>query len=148
MNNLPRSAAVSVALSAPLAGGVSAQTLNLPPTHTSGGVGYLSGGIGRDESTAIEKASPQWPLTLEFAVRDRQRAEFVANVDVTVRDAKGHQALRAKAAEPFVLAKLPPGHYAVGATIGGRVLHEHVVVGNGKPAKLVFVWPAGSDTTS
>ena len=39
------------------------------------------GGIGQDESTAIEKACRQWPLTLEFAIRDKHHADFVADVN-------------------------------------------------------------------
>ena len=116
----------------------------LPPVHKSGQIEYLSGGIGRDEATAIESASRQWPLTLEFAVKDRQRADFAADVKVIVRDAKGHAALQTTADGPFLLAKLAPGHYAVDATLAGKTLHENVLVKHGQPAKAVFVWPTGA----
>ena len=112
--------------------------------HKSGQIEYLSGGIGRDEAAAIESASTQWPLTLEFAVKDRQRADFAADVKVVVRDAKGHAELQATADGPFLLAKLTPGHYAVDATLAGKTLHEKVLVKQGHPAKAVFVWPTGA----
>ena len=116
----------------------------LPPVHRSGAVEYLSGGIGKDEATAIEGAARHWPLTLEFAVKDKQRADFAADVKVLVRDAKGHKALEATADGPFLLARLTPGRYSVEASLGGKTLHEKVLVKPGHPAKALFLWPAGT----
>jgi len=113
----------------------------LPPVQRAGSVEYLSGGIGTDESMAIESASRQWPLTLEFAVKDGQHADFTADVNVVVRDAKGHTALQTVASGPFLLARLAPGSYEVDATLGGRTLHQKVLVKHGAPARAVFVWP-------
>ena len=48
----------------------------LPPIHKVGAIEYLSGGIGQDESSAFERVSRQWPLTLEFAVNDKARADY------------------------------------------------------------------------
>ena len=107
-----------------------------------GTVEYLSGGIGLDESRAIESASRQWPLTLEFAARDRQHADFLSDVKVRVRDARGHDALEATSEGPFLLAKLPPGAYVVEATLEGRTLRENVVIRPHQPAKALFVWRA------
>jgi hypothetical protein len=118
---------------------------SLPLVQRSGAVEYLSGGIGVDESTAIESASRRWPLTLEFAIKDRQRADFAADVAVKVRDAKGHAVLDTTAGGPFLLAKLVPGAYTVDATLAGKTLHAKVNVQSGQPAKSVLVWPAGTD---
>jgi hypothetical protein len=123
-----------------LGGGLARAAMVLPPVHKMGSIEYLSGGIGLDESKAIESASRQWPLTLEFAAKDRQRADFMADVKVRVRDARGHDALDATSDGPFLLAKLPPGSYDIDATAGGKTLHEHVVVKPHQPTKAVFVW--------
>lgn len=120
----------------------------LPPVNHSGAVEYLSGGIGHEESSAIEHASKNWPLTLEFAVKDKKHAEFTADVKVVVRDAKQHEALQAEANGPFLLAKLKPGKYEVDATLDGKTLHEKVDVKHGHPAKLMFVWPSGTAAKS
>ena len=120
-------------------------TTGLPPVQRSGEVEYLSGGVGTEQATAMSNASRQWPLTLEFVIKERKRDEFAAGVDVSVRDARGHAALQAKANGPFLLARLAPGEYAVEATLDGKTLHEKVVVKSGHPAKAVFVWPAGTD---
>lgn len=134
---------VASALGAMLVGGALAQAATtLPPVHKMGSVEYLSGGIGLDESRAIESASRQWPLTLEFAAKDRQHADFLADVKVRVRDARGHDALEATSDGPFLVAKLPPGSYVVNATVGGKTLRENVVIKEHQPAKAVFFWPA------
>lgn len=131
-----------------LMGSALAQANSLPPVHKFGQVEYMSGGIGKDESTAIQAAGRKWPLTLEFAEKDGRRADFVADVKVLVRDAAGHPALQAQAAGPFMLAKLAPGRYNVEATLAGKTLQEPVIVKQDQPAQVAFVWPAGTDQTN
>jgi hypothetical protein len=70
MSKVIRKTARTTALGSLLLGGALAQAAALPAVHTAGHVQYLSGGIGKDESQAIENASKHWPLTLEFAVKD------------------------------------------------------------------------------
>ena len=148
MRNLIHKAAIAATLGALSMGGAVVQAaVALPPVHTSGHVEYMSGGIGQDEATAIERASKRWPLTLEFAVKDKHRDAFAANVNVVLRDAEGHAALEATSVGPFLLAKLSPGRYAVDATLAGKTLHEKVVVKHGQPTKAVFLWPAGTGET-
>jgi hypothetical protein len=136
--------AVSATLGVMMGGAFAQAAPTLPPLHDRGNVEYLSGGIGLDESAAIRSASKQWPLTLEFAVADHPHADFVADVRVVVRDAKGHAALQATSDGPFLLAKLPPGRYTVDATFADQTLHEKVVVSQHKPARAVFVWSSGT----
>ena len=115
---------------------------SLPAIQHSGTVQYLSGGIGDAESSAIQNAAKQWPLTLEFAIKTPHGAEYAADVDVQIKDAHGRTALDTQAQGPFLLAKLPPGSYNVDATLAGKTLHQHVVLQSGQPAKAVMVWPA------
>ena len=148
MRTVFHKAAMAATMSALMMGGAIAQAATtLPPVHKSGQVEYLSGGIGEDQAAAIEHAGKQWPLTLEFAVKGKHRAQFAADVNVVVRDAKGQTALQANADGPFLLAKLVPGHYAVEATFAGKTLHEKVDIKHGHPAKAVFLWPAGTGDT-
>jgi hypothetical protein len=119
-----------------LTGGALAQaSIPLPPAHTSGSVEYLSGGIGADESAAIRNASGQWPLTLEFAIKDRQRADFAADVKVRIRDARGNEVLQATSEGPFLLARLAPGSYAVEATLAGQTQRRKVDVKAGQSSQ-------------
>lgn len=145
MKKNPSTKLLALALAAvSLVAGAAQAAPALPPLQHGGGVEYLSGGIGQSEAQAIESAARHWPLTLEFAVKDKQRADFAADVKVLVRDAKGHTALEAVAGGPFLLAKLAPGRYSVEARFAGKTLHEKVLVNAGHPAKAVFLWPAGT----
>ncbi|CDG85268.1 carboxypeptidase-like regulatory domain-containing protein [Janthinobacterium agaricidamnosum] len=117
----------------------------LPAIHKSGAVEYLSGGIGLDESTAIKSASKSWPLTLEFSVQSAQRAQFASDVKVEVHDAKGVLVLQATAGGPYLLARLAPGSYRLQATLAGKSLQRQVRIKAGAPARVVLVWPAGTN---
>ena len=140
------SVAQATSIGALLLGGTLAlATTTLPPVQHSGAIEYLSGGVGIEQATAMSNASPHWPLTLEFVIKAPKRDEFVAGVDVTVRDTQGRAALKTTADGPFLLARLTPGRYAVEATLDGKTLHEKVDVKADHPAKAVFVWPAGTD---
>jgi len=145
MTSMIHKAAVAVAAGAMLLGAAFAQApAALPTVHKSGQVEYLSGGIGVDKAKAIDRISQQWPLTLEFAVKDKMKTDFVADVNVMVSDAKGHTALKAIANGPFLLARLQPGRYTVDATFAGKTLHEKELVKAGQPAKRSFEWPDGT----
>ena len=140
-----RSAVAAVLGTLLLGLGAAQASAALPPIHHSGPVQYLSGGVGQDEAQAIESASKQWPLTLEFAIKDKAHSDFAAAVDVHVRDAKGHTVLKTTSSGPFLLAKLPAGHYGVDASLRGKTLHENLVVSTGQPTRHVFLWPQGTD---
>lgn len=121
---------------------------SLPPLQQSGPVQYLSGGIGEAESSAIQTSSKQWPLTLEFAIKTPHGAEYAADVAVQIKDKQGHTALDTQAQGYFLLVKLPPGSYNVDAILGGKTLHQHVVLQPGQHAKAVMVWPAEAPQTA
>ena len=143
MSQLFKKSAVAAAMGALWLGTAFGQNMSsLPAVHKSGQVEYLTGGVGSDQSTAIERASKRWPLTLEFAVKDKARADFAADVNTVVHDAKGHPVIQVDSAGPFLLAKLAPGRYYVDANRAAKTLHEKVVVKRGEPTKAVFVWPA------
>jgi len=146
MKNLFQKTAAVVTLGAAILGpGLTLAETSLPPIQNNGQIEYLSGGIGKNEATAIKTASKHWPLTLEFAVKDKTRSDFAANVNLVVRDAAGHAALQTTTAGPFVLAKLAPGGYTVDATLDSKTLHKKIFVKQGETAKALFLWPIGTD---
>jgi hypothetical protein len=122
-----------------------ARAADLPPVHDDGNVKYLTGGIGQDESSAMKSIEKQWPLSMEFAENHGGHADYVAGVDVVVRDASGHTALQATTDGPFMMAQLPPGRYTIEASLGGNTKRESVTIKRGAPAHATFVWPAGAD---
>lgn len=128
------------------AGAVQAQADSaLPAVHKSGTVEYLSGGIGLDESTAIKKASAQWPLSLVFSVQAAGRAQFASDVKLEVRDAKGVVVLQTTASGPFLLARLAPGSYSLHASLAGKALERKIEIKAGTTARVELVWPAGTN---
>jgi hypothetical protein len=79
------------------------------------GVSYACTGVG-DEA----KEDVRWPdfaMRIEFANRN---AEYLADVTVSVADAKGEKLFEdARCDSPWFLADLPPGKYTVSATVEG-----------------------------
>jgi len=128
-----------------LFGAMAAHAVYNPPIHMMNGIEYMSGGVGSDEAELMETVAPRWPATFEFAVKDGKRADFAAEVVVTVRNASGETVLsRVVADGPFMVARLDPGHYEVEATLGGQTLKQQVDVLPGSPSRTTFVWPAGT----
>jgi hypothetical protein len=127
-------------LMAPLA--FAALSSALPPEQTQGGVTYVSGGVGQEESQAFETAAAQYPLALEFAIKHAPRAEYTANVHVVVTDTQGAHVLDTHSDGPFLLAKLPAGRYTVTAERHQQTLTRIVDVANHKPKHVMFLWAA------
>lgn len=114
---------------------------DLPAVQQQAGIEYLSGGIGLEESTAIEAESRKWPLTLLFSVVRWQRSVYTTDAKVSLRDARGKLLLRTQADGPFLLVRLTPGTYGVEATLDGKLLQRQIVLKRDEPARVVFVWP-------
>ncbi|WP_175714715.1 carboxypeptidase-like regulatory domain-containing protein [Burkholderia ambifaria] len=109
----------------------------LPAASQQGDVSYVSGGIGKDQSTAFERSEAAWPLALRFT---GQGGEFLADVHVRIVDAKGTEVLKTDARGPYMLVKLPPGRYTVHASYQGSDESRAVTVGAKGGAKAAFRW--------
>jgi len=101
------------------------------------GITYLSGGIGLDESRAIEQAQG-YNLHMTFAVGPQN--QYTADVDVVVQKAPGQAVLTLDNAGPLVYVKLPAGKYSVIATRNGEERRDTADVGSGGASNLVFHW--------
>ena len=116
----------------------------LPRPKTEDGVTWISGGIGQTQADAFRKEARYYPLALEFVLKPAgtgARAEFTADIPVTIKDAHGKVLVRAESGGPFMLLKLPEGRYTVLAEHGDKKLERHVVVGRAHH-RVVFEWPA------
>lgn len=111
-----------------------AQSAPLPPMQSQGAARYVCGGISSDESTVFRAAMKSHPLSLLFA---RASGDYLADVQVEVKDAKGASALSAKANGPVCLVDLPAGRYTVEATTEGQTKRQAVTVGKA-PATADF----------
>jgi hypothetical protein len=119
---------------------VSSTTSNLPRERTQGGVSYMSGGIGTSQSTAMQHEESRFPLTLEFVERGKPDAEYLANVDVKIRNDAHQVVLDTVADGPFLLANVPPGKYTITAMSEGRTMTRAVNLPAGKHERVLMEW--------
>ncbi|AOI58385.1 carboxypeptidase regulator [Burkholderia diffusa] len=141
LRNVSRFAAAAalVAGFAVAAPGAYAQSDGLPAASQQGDVSYVSGGIGKDQSTAFERNEAAWPLALRFTGKG---GEYLADVHVRIVDGKGTELLATDARGPYMLVKLPPGRYTVHASYQGSDESRAVTVGAKGGAKAAFQWSA------
>ncbi|MGS0543626.1 carboxypeptidase regulatory-like domain-containing protein [Pseudomonas sp. Y5-11] len=122
------------------------QAANLDPIDSAGvqvqqqqqnGIKYLSGGIGLDESKAIQQ-STGYNLHMTFAVGAQD--QYTADVDVVIQKSPGQTVLTLSQTGPLVYVQLPPGKYTVVATRNGETRRDVTDVGSGTARNLVFHW--------
>ncbi|MHA3736106.1 carboxypeptidase regulatory-like domain-containing protein [Pseudomonas sp. Eth.TT006] len=122
------------------------QAASLDPVDSAGvqvrqqqqnGVNYLAGGIGLDESKAIQQ-SIGYNLHMTFAVGAQD--QYTADVDVLIQKSTGQTVLTLTRTGPLVYVQLPPGKYTVIATRNGETRRDVTDVGSGTARNLVFHW--------
>ncbi|NUU34703.1 carboxypeptidase regulatory-like domain-containing protein [Pseudomonas sp. C2B4] len=122
------------------------QATTLEPINSSGvqvqrqeqnGIAYLSGGIGEDESRAIQQTTG-YNLHMTFSVGPQN--EYIPDVNLVIQKAPGQTVLALSEAGPLVYAQLPPGKYTVVATRNGVERRDTADVGAGAARNLVFHW--------
>ena len=128
---------VSAMLAANLAFAADAAPSRLQPV-TSGVVTYLSGGIGQDESSAIQQEAKNYSLELEFVVNASPRAEFTSDVQVKISDATNGTVLDTVSKGPFLLAQLPAGRYRLEAIKDGKSKAQEVTIKPGSHQHIMF----------
>ncbi|AUT69099.1 MULTISPECIES: carboxypeptidase-like regulatory domain-containing protein [Paraburkholderia] len=142
-------AALSAALAVSLADGAWAQqaTNNSGAGNNNGGgmqqiqrqgdIEFVSGGVGADESHALERARSQWPLGLSFT---GSGLDYVADVQVRIVDPHNANVLNATSQGPYMLVRLRPGRYTVHASYKGNEQSKAVTVPAKGSARLTFDW--------
>jgi len=110
----------------------------MPAERTQGSVTYVSGGIGKDESTALKQAASRYSLSIEMASTASPRAQYVSDVKIDIRDQKGATVLNVTSDGPFLLANLPPGRYTVSAARNGSSQQRAIVIGPGAHQRVMF----------
>lgn len=132
----------SVPVSASVAASTTADEA-LPEVKTQGGIPYLSGGIGSDESAAIKAAQSRYSLSVTFSSRQDGKDVYQASVPVKVRDATGTIVLDIVTDGPFLLADLLPGSYTVTASVQGVEKQSTAKIAAGQHIKVTMAWDLG-----
>ncbi len=115
----------------------------LPQVQSQGQAEFITGGVGKDESDAIAQMAGTWPLMLELSQSTARRAEFISDVQITIKDKSGNTVLDMTSEGPYVLVKLPAGKYSLDATYESKTLHRNVSLEKGRSVRLSLMWPAG-----
>jgi hypothetical protein len=115
------------------------------PSHvekTREGIEYLSGGVGVNAQDAINARAKDFNLKLVFTLNE---GNYIADVGVALKDARGRTVVEHTVDGPFFLAKLPAGQYTVAATYEGRTLTRKLQVGKGLRTEYLR-WPSNPET--
>jgi hypothetical protein len=118
---------------------------HLPPVTRAGDIAFVSGGRDVEEEASIKRAAQEYPLELVFEEKDRPfDRDFIENVPVTIRDAKGDVVLQARSTGPILLARIPPGHYTVEAKWDAWTFSKAITIEPNDRERVVFSWWRGA----
>ena len=101
----------------------------LPETQYSGGIAYITGGVGEDEFLAMKEESRLWSVMLEFSkIENNGWGVWISSAMVKVVNAKKQEIFNAVSDGPLMLINLEPGEYDINATFEGVSQHRKIVV--------------------
>lgn len=114
------------------------------PAHAaeqSGRIDYVSGGVSLPARDALlaQARDQRYNLHLEFVAAPA--GEYLADVQVTITDARGSQILSTRTEGPWLFARVPPGSYKVTARYGDTSRTQALGVGEGRH-RIVMRFPA------
>jgi hypothetical protein len=137
MTNLKRITAAVALLLASAALVPVAYTADEEAVRSSGGISYVSGGVGAASTDRLSALAKDFNLKLVFALKS---GDYVSGVDVTIADAAGKTLLKAKSEGPWFLTRLPAGNFKIAATLDGKTETRTVAVGAEKLRTVDFRW--------
>ena len=137
MTNLKRITAAVALLLASAALVPVAYTADEEAVSSSGGISYVSGGVGTASTDRLSALAKDFNLKLVFALKS---GDYVSGVDVTIADAAGKTLLKAKSEGPWFLTRLPAGNFKIAATLDGKTETRTVAVGAEKLRTVDFRW--------
>jgi hypothetical protein len=105
-----------------------------------GNITFVSGGAGDEDRDALRQVENQYNLRLMFAARN---GDFLANIAVTLSDARGNAVLDTIADGPIFYAHVPPGRYRLTVSNQGEAQSRDISIGNGA-VRQDFYWAAAS----
>ena len=112
---------------------------NEPEVRQSGGIVYVSGGIGHDQRESLEQISDRFNLKVTLATND---GHYLGGGGVVIDNSAGDNVLDIRANGPIFYARLEPGTYRVSVSPvdyeGGNQQRE-VTIGDGISV-LRFTW--------
>lgn len=104
---------------------------------------HVSGGIGVAEQQQLDARRSEFNLKLVFTLNE---GNYVAGVDVAVKDANGATVVQDVADGPFFMARLPAGQYSIAATYEGKTVARKIRVASKGLRTEYLRWPSNPQT--
>jgi len=104
---------------------------------TRGSVQYVSGGVGDESMQRMTALAKDFNLQLLFAAT---AGNYLADVAVSIRDARGGVVLETSADGPLLLVRLPAGRYEIAASLDGVSVRQTATVAATGQRRLVLRW--------
>ncbi|MDN7143444.1 carboxypeptidase regulatory-like domain-containing protein [Pseudomonas sp. JQ170] len=101
------------------------------------GISYLKGGIGIDESQAMQQIRG---YNLQITLSSGPDNKYQSGAEVRIESAGGQPVLTLSDVGPMLYTKLPNGHYQVLASLNGEQQRQQVVIDGSTPVKLNLHW--------
>jgi hypothetical protein len=105
-----------------------------------GNITFVSGGAGDEDRSALKQVESQYNMHLLFAAKN---GNYLANVAVTLSDARGNAVLDTIAEGPIFYAHVPPGRYRLTVSNQGQSQSRDINIGNGG-MRQDFYWASAS----
>lgn len=117
----------------------------LPHKPAPDEVCFVSGGISGDEVSQFKSRAKEYLFEIVFvqkaATEDNNRIEeYLAEVQLKIKDSKGNIVVDTTTEGPFFLADLPLGKYQVTAEHDGVIKTNVVRILAKKHQRIVFLW--------
>jgi hypothetical protein len=109
-------------------------------TQQQGNITFVSGGASGDDRDALKQIESQFNLRLMFAARN---GDYLANIAVTLSDARGNAVLDTIAEGPIFYAHVPPGRYRLTVSNQGQSQNRDLTISKGA-TRQDFYWASAS----
>jgi len=109
-------------------------------TQQQGNITFVSGGASSDDRDALKQIESQYNLRLMFAARN---GDYLANIAVTLSDARGNAVLDTIAEGPIFYAHVPPGRYRLTVSNQGQSQNRDLTISKGT-TRQDFYWASAS----
>ncbi len=105
--------------------------------HSSKGFAFMTGGIGEEETAALQQLQKQFNLHLIFSIGG---GEVATNVDVRIFDSNNQLIYRLLGASPRLNIQLPADNYSVVATLNGEKQSHHFTLEENEAKRVILNW--------
>jgi hypothetical protein len=105
--------------------------------HQQGDMSYVTGGIGEDESDALQATQHNYNLHVMNADKD---GHFSDDIRIVISDPK-HTVLLDTVGGPLFYANVPSGRYLVEGFSDTQSKKQTVTIAGNKTVRVRFVWP-------